>query len=436
MSDLSVAFAALGLLLGLLLARVPIAVALGGVSFGGIWLLLGLKPALNILVSIPYEFTASWTLSSVPMFLLMGYVCFHARLTDGLFQAARLWLSWLPGGLAVSSVGAAAAFSAVTGSSVACAAAIGRIAVPEMLASRYDKSLAAGVCAAAGTIGSLIPPSILMLLYGLFVDAPIGRLFMAGFLPGLLTAALYALMIIVRAKLSPGLAPATGVGASWRDRLAIIPQVGPTALLVIFVFAGLFSGFFTPTEAGAAGAGAALVIAACKSRLNLKTMWEALNETLVTTASIFIIAIGASLLTRFLALAGFTDHLSELVLAYELSQTELLIAVALVYLVLGCFLDPLGIMLLTLPIFMPLVEVAEIDLIWFGILVVKLLEVGLVTPPVGLNIFVIKGVLGDRIRTEQIYAGVLWFIAMDVVVLALIIAFPQVSLVLPDLLMD
>jgi len=216
--DLSLSVVALVALVGLLLLRVPIGVALGGVSFIGIWVMVGSKSAWGILTGVPYDFIASWTLSSVPMFLLMGYICYHSQLTDGLFRIARAWLSWMPGGVAIASVGAAAGFSAVTGSSVACAAAMGRIAVPEMLRSNYDKGLAAGTVAAAGTIGSMIPPSILLLLYGIYAELPISKLFIAGLLPGLLTAVLYALMIVVRVRVYPELAPREAVAITWRDR--------------------------------------------------------------------------------------------------------------------------------------------------------------------------------------------------------------------------
>ena len=434
MTDLQLAGAGLVILILLLLARVPIAVALGAVSFAGIWLVIGPTSAWGILTAVPYEVIASWSLSSVPMFLLMGYVCYHAKLTDGLFEMARLWLSRLPGGLAVASIGAAAGFSTVTGSSVACAAAIGRIAVPEMLRAGYDKGLAAGICAAAGTIGSMIPPSILLLLYGLFVEAPIGPLFLAGFLPGILTALMYSTVIVGRVKINPALARPVTEHPSWRDRIAVLGKTGPTILLVIGVFGGLFAGFFTPTEAGAVGAMLAILLAVARRTLTWRAALAAFEETLVTTSAIFIIAIGANLLTRFLALAGFTDWLGDTVGALQLGQAALLVAISVVYLFLGCFLDPLGIMLLTLPILMPLVEGANIDLIWFGILVVKLLEIGLITPPVGLNVFVLKGVVGNLMTSEALFRGVAWFIAADIVTMALLIAFPEISLLLPRLL--
>jgi tripartite ATP-independent transporter DctM subunit len=434
MSDVQIALLALLILLGLLFARVPIAVALGLVSFFGIWSVMGLKSALGILTAIPHEVVANWTLTSVPMFLLMGYICHHAKLTHGLFEAARLWLAPLPGGLAIASIGAGAGFSAVTGSSVACAAAIGRIAIPEMIASGYDKRLATGACAAAGTIGSMIPPSILLLLYGIFVEAPIGPLFMAGFLPGILTALMYCAVIVISVKIRPAMAPPTGTGASWGARLRVLGHVTPTLLLIFGVFGGLLSGLFTPTEAGAVGAAMAMAIAIAMRTLTWRAMKDSLNETLHSTAAIFVIAIGAHLLTRFLALAGFTDFLGEYVDKAGLDPMVLLLMVCAVYLVLGMFLDPLGIMLLTLPIFMPLIEGAKINLIWFGILIVKLLEIGLITPPVGLNVFVIKGVVGNLVSTDAIFRGILLFLAADLVTLTLLVLFPEISLVLPRLL--
>ena len=389
MTDLQLGFAGLVGLILLLLLRVPVGVALGGVSLIGLWLIVGAKSAWSILSTIPYDFVAHWTLSSIPMFLLMGYVCYHAQLTDGLFKLARLWLSALPGGLAIASIGAAAGFSAVTGSSIACAAAMGRIAVPEMIKSHYDKGLATGTVAAAGTIGSMIPPSIILLLYGIFAELPISKLFIAGVMPGLLTAVMYAAMIIARVKLDPALAPPTAAEVSWAERFAAIKETWPILLMIVGVFGGLFAGVFSPTEAGAVGAGLAFVIAIVKGELTVERAWQAIEETLSSTAAIFVIAIGASLLTRFLALAGLTDYLSVFVLDYEIGPLTLLIGITVVYLFLGCFLDPIGIMLLTLPIFLPVVEGADINLIWFGILITKFLEIGLITPPVGLNVFVI-----------------------------------------------
>ena len=434
MDDFSLSIVALSALIGLLLLRVPVGVALGGVSFIGIWVMVGSKSAWGILTAVPYDFISSWTLSSVPMFLLMGYICFHSQLTDGLFRIARAWLSWLPGGVAVASVGAAAGFSAVTGSSVACAAAMGRIAVPEMLNSNYDKGLAAGTVAAAGTIGSMIPPSILLLLYGIYAELPISKLFIAGLLPGLLTAGLYSAMIVARVKITPSLAPPDPIPVTWTDRWQAFGTAWPVMALIVGVFGGLFAGVFTPTEAGATGALMSFFIGFAQRTLTLDKIVLAVRETITTTAAIFVIAIGAVLLTKFLALSGFTDFIADAVVDGQASQLMLLVGTMCVLFFLGCFLDPIGIMLLTLPVFLPAMERLHVDLIWYGVLMTKLLEIGLITPPVGLNVFVIKGIVGDLMSTGTIFKGILWFLVADIFCVILLIAFPEITLYLPSLL--
>lgn len=434
MSDIALACFGLAAIVVLLLLRVPVGVSLAVVSLAGIHQIVGAGTMWGILSTVPYDFAAHWSLSSIPMFLLMGYVCFYANLTEGLFRLARAWLSWLPGGLAVASVGAAAGFSAVTGSSLACAAAMGRIAVPEMMKSGYDKGLATGTVAAAGTIGSMIPPSILLLIYGIFAEVPISALFIAGVIPGVLTALNYSIMIVARAMITPSIAPRAVHGDLKAERAGALWETWPIIALVVGVLGGMFAGVFSPVEAGAVGAGLACVVALVRRSLTLDAFKRAVLETMISTTAIFIIAIGANLLTRFLALAGFTDWMSEAVLGGELDQLTILLGMMAIYIFLGMFLDPIGIMLLTLPIFMPIVEEAGISLILFGILMTKYLEVGLITPPVGLNVFVIKGIVGESIRTETIFKGVLWFVATDGVTIALLIAFPALTLYLPSLL--
>ena len=434
MDGLTLSAVILVLLIVLLLLRVPIGVALGGLSFLGIWGIIGPKAAWGILTSVPYDFIAHWTLSSIPMFLLMGYVCYHSELTDGLFRVARSWLSWLPGGLAVASVGGAAGFAAVSGSSLACAAAMGRIAIPEMLRAGYDKGLAAGTVAVAGTIGSMIPPSILLLVYGIYAEVPISHLFIAGILPGVLSAVLYSAMIVTRVSITPSMAPRTVEKVTWADRFGSFRGTWPVIALIIGVFGGLFAGVFTPTEAGGIGAFLSFVIGFAKRTLTVEKIRLAVKETVVTTGAIFIVAIGAILLTRFLALSGFTDFISEVVVEGQVSPALLVLGTLAVLLFLGCFLDPIGIMLLTLPVFLPAIEHLGINLVWYGILMTKLLEIALITPPVGLNVFVIKGVVGDTIPLETIFRGVLWFLAIDLVCVALLVGYPGITLYLPSLL--
>lgn len=416
----------------LLMLRMPIGISLIAVSFTGIYVLLGARPAFGILATLPYDFTAKWTLSSVPMFLLMGFICYHAGLTRGLFEAARSWLGWLPGGLAVATVGGAAGFAAVTGSSIACAAAMGRIAVPEMLRSGYSPALATGTVAAAGTLGALIPPSILLILFGIFAEVPISKLFIGGIGAGIITAILYMIVIIVVAIVRPDYAPKTSGNASARERLARLRDTWPVALLLVIVIGGMFVGLFTATEAGAVGALTAILVALSRRTLTWQGFWESLKETIVTTSSLFLIAIGASLLTRFLTLSGTGDLIAESIIAMNASPLALLLGLSLIYLILGMFLDPLGAMLLTLPVVLPILDESNIDLIWFGVFLVKFLEIGMITPPIGLNVFVLKGVVGNTVPLTTIFRGIFLFLVADAIAIAIFILFPATITWLPQ----
>lgn len=434
MTSIEIGFLGIGVLVLLLALRMPIGLSLIGVSFAGIWLLLGERPAWGIFRAVPYNFAANWTLSSVPMFLLMGYVSYHAGLTQGLFDAAKAWLSRLPGGTAISAVCGAAGFAAVTGSSVACAAAMGRMAIPEMLKQRYDPGIATGALAAAGTLGALIPPSILLIIYGIMANVQIGALFMGGLAIGLLSLAFYMALIMVRIWLNPELAPRSGQHAGMAEKLRSLSETWPILTLMIGVLGGLFAGVMTPTEAGALGAFLACVIAATKRRLTWKVIRATLLETVVTSTSIFIIAIGASMLARFIAISGLGQFLGDLVTETQLAPAAVLLCVILFYLALGMFLEPIGGMLITLPIVLPMMEGAGYELLWFGIILAKVLEIGMITPPIGLNVFVIKGVVGDQVRLGTIFKGATWFIAADLVVVALAVFFPALITYLPALL--
>ncbi|WP_137389678.1 TRAP transporter large permease [Rhodoligotrophos defluvii] len=424
----------LAALLALLLLRVPIGISLISVSFAGMWMLIGPRAAWGLISAVPYEFSAKWTLSSVPMFLLMGYVCYYAGLTKGLFEACRSWLARLPGGLAIASVFGGAGFAAVTGSSIACAAAMGRIAIPEMLARKYDPALATGTLAAAGTLGALIPPSILLILFGVFAEVSISKLFMGGLGMGLLTTALYVATIWVKATLNPGLAPRMAEAPVLAERLEHLRETWPILLLLVVVIGGMFAGLFTATEAGAVGALAAIIIAYVRRALSPRTMWSSLVETLTTTGALFLIAVGANMLSRFLAISGAADLIAGTVVGLQADPLALLVGIAALYLLLGMFLDPLGAMLLTLPILLPVLRESHIDLVWFGVFLAKLLEVGMITPPVGMNVFVIKSVVGQTISLGTIYRGIVAFLIADAVALALVIALPSLVTFLPGLI--
>ena len=434
MDNVTIGFVGLGCALLLMALRVQIGAALGLVSFIGIAAILNTRAAWGIVTAVPFNFVGDWNLTAVPMFLLMGYVASSAGLTSGLFQAMRLFLSRLPGGLAVTSVGACALFAAASGSSVATASAMSRIATPEMLRYRYDPGLASGVVAASGTLGSLIPPSILMILFGYFAEVSIGKLFIAGFLPGLVSALIYMTMIVTRSVVTPQIAPPIDDNPTAAEKLEALRDIWPLPLLIGGVLLGIFIGVFTPTEAGAIGAFLAIVITALRRQLTWSVLKNAIVHTLSSTAGVFIVVIGTVLLTRFMALSGVPDFVASKLIVLGGSDVLIILMIAVLYVVLGMFVDSIGLMLLTLPIVLPVVREAGLDLIWFGIIVIKLLEIGLVTPPVGLNVYIIKGALGNLVTLQQVFRGVLWFIAMDILALIMIVAFPALSLWLPSIM--
>jgi len=432
MTDVQVGLVGIGLLLTLIALRVPIGVTMITVSFTGIWYLMGWNVAWGSLGVIPYQFSTNWVLSSVPMFLLLGFICYHARLTEGLFRAARMWLSGVPGGLAISGILGCAGFASVCGSSVACSAAMGRIAVPEMMKQRYSAELATGTVAAGGTIGALIPPSIIMILYGIIAQTSITELFLGGVAIGLLTMVSYILVILIRVKLNPELAPSTKEDIPMAEKVKALKDVWPILLVMLGIFGGLFSGIFTPTEAGAIGAFLSCVVAVIARQLTWERFKNAILETLLTTTGLLIIGIGASLLQRFLALSGAGTYISELIIGQNADIAWVLLGIVMIYLLLGMFLEPIGAMLLTLPIVLPIINSAELSLVWFGVVLTKLLEIGMISPPVGMNVFVIKGVVGNLISTTGIFKGIMWFLFADLVVLALMMFFPDLVLFLPN----
>lgn len=434
MSEVEIGLAGIVILLIMIGLRVPIAIALFTVPFVGIYAMFGWRPALGALKIIPFNFAASWELSSVPMFLLMGYLAYHTGITAGLFAAARVWLSRLPGGLAVASIFGASGFAAVTGSSVATAAAMGRIAVPEMLRHGYDPRLATGTVAAAGTIGALIPPSILLILYGVIAEVPINQLFIGGAGVGLLSALAYIVLVLLWASAKPGVAPRADDKFTLAERFRSLRMVSPVLLLAVLVFGGLFAGLFTPTEAGAVGASLCALIAAAQRRLTWRSFRVSITEAFTTTSALLFIVIGANLLARFVALSGVDAYISDLIASMGSSTYLFLAGVVLVYIILGMFLEPTGAMIITLPIVLPVAGSLGVNELWFGIFLAKLLEVGMITPPIGLNVFVLNGIVGRGITLGQIFRGTTYFIAADIVVLLLIIAVPAIVLFLPGLM--
>ncbi len=431
---IEIGFIGIAILLGLIGIRVPIGAAMGSSAFVGIWWMMGWKPAVGIAKAVPFHEIGNWNLSAIPMFLLMGFIAVEAGLTRGLFGSARVLLSWLPGGLASSTVAASALFASASGSSVATAAAFSRIAVPEMLDAGYNRGLATGSVAAAGTLGALIPPSVLMIVFGMLLDTPIKQLFIAGIIPGLLTALMFLLLITLRVWLNPSLAPRVKVQVTREEKRALIADAWPLPVLILGVMGGIFTGVVTATEAGAAGAFLATVLAFSRGRLSYSILKRSLADTARGTAEIFMVMLGAALFTRFVGLATIPNWIIG---AFEgFSTFEVILLICLLFLVLGAFLESISIMLLCLPILGPLLVAHDVNLIWFGVITIKLLEVGLVTPPMGMNVFVIKSSMGDRVSLVEIFKGVSWFVGIDLLTLALLLAFPTISLWLPALMMN
>lgn len=433
MSNLDIGILGTVAALILIALRVPIGLSLGLVSILGIWKMFGLTVAWGMISATPFDYVGQWELSAAPMFLLMGFLCSSTDMTRGLFLSLRLYLARLPGGLAITSVGACAFFAAASGSSVATASAMSRMAVPEMLRQGYDRGLATGTIAASGTLGSLIPPSVLLILYGVYAQVSVGQLFMAGFVPGVLSALIYMTMIMVRVKLNPSLAGTPPPPPTEAERREALRDVWPLPTLILLVLGGIFSGAFSPTEAGALGAFFAAIIGAVRGKLTRAAVTEAVTQAVISTGTIFIILIGSLFFTRFLALSGLPTAFSNAILSVSNETWWILFAVAVIYLVLGMLIDSIGLLLLTLPILVPLVQTTGIDAIWFGIIVVKLLEIGLVTPPIGLNVYMINAALNNEVKLPEIFRGIWWFVLMDLATLMLLILFPALSLWLPSL---
>lgn len=425
---------ALVLLFVLLAMRMPIAFALAIVSAGGILMIRGPKAAMSMLGSVTHDFAAHWTLSAIPMFLLMGSFAYHGGLTTSLFKAGRIWLSRLPGGLAVATNVATAMFAASSGSSLATASAMTRLAAPEMLKAGYSPSLATSVIACSGTIGALIPPSILFVVYAWYTQQNVGMLLMAGLLPGILTAVVYTALIIGRCVINPSLAPSVNDSYSWSERLAVLREIWPIPVLISVVMGSIYGGIATATEAAALGSVATLALVVLRGEYNWDFFKNAVNDAVSSSATLFFVALAAALFAKLLALSGIAPIVGDFIESSNFSELQLILVVVVLYLLLGMFLDPLGILLITLPILLPAFDVLGTNLIWLGVIVVKMIEIGLLTPPVGLMVFVVKGVIGDEVPLKSIFGGVVWFLMAEVVIMGLLIAFPWISLVLPNLM--
>ncbi len=427
-------------LLTLIIVRVPIAFAMGLVGMVGFGLMTSWSGALAMVATVTYETGLAYGLSVVPLFILMGNFVTRAGLSDELYGAANAFLGHRRGGLAMATVVACGGFGAVCGSSLATAATMARVAMPSMRRYGYSDSLAAGSIAAGGTLGILIPPSVILVIYGIMTESDIGKLFMAGILPGLLGVVLYMVAVQVTIWLKPESGP-PGERTGWPERMRALGGVWGVLLLFILVMGGIYGGIFTPTEAAGIGAAGAFLFALARRRLTFRIVYEVLLQSVKTTSMIFSVLIGALMFSNFINIADLPGALTGWVHAAKLSPYMVIMFIILVYVVLGCVLESLSMILLTVPVFYPLIlelnfgpsMTPDMVLIWFGIIVVVVTEISLITPPVGLNVFVLRGVLPD-VSTGTIFKGVTPFWLVDIVRLLILIFLPGVSLFIPGLM--
>lgn len=420
----------LGVMFLLVLSGVRIVFAAAIVGLVGLVELLGWGPAAGIVGTIPHSKSSTYALSVLPMFIFIGFLAFHAGMTQQLFDVARKWVGWVPGGLAVATIFATAGFAAVSGASTATAAVFSRVAIPEMLKYGYDKKLAAGVVAAGGTLATLIPPSAILVIYAIIVEESVGQLLLAGFLPGAVSALVYAGIIVVWALYKPEAGPAVS-GFSWRERMSSLPSISPIFLVVFIIMSAIYNGWATPTEAGALGAAVVFIMALFKGT-GLKTIKSALMESAKLTVMIFSLIWGVLIFVRFLGFSGLPEAFTKWIVGLDTSPIIIMICILIAYAVLGMFMDAIGMLLLTLPVVYPAVIALGFDSIWFGIIVVKMAEVCLITPPIGLNCFVVNGVRPD-ISLSQVFRGIALFFVADVITIGLLLAFPEIVTWLPNL---
>lgn len=422
-------------LLILLVFGVHIGIALLVVSIVGL-LVIGVPGVVEYVGSSLFNFTWVYLFVALPLFIQMSAFAFRAGIAQAAYRTLYKWVYQLPGSLAIATTFACAAFGAVSGSSLATSAVFGRVSLPEMTKFKYAKSLSLGCVAAAGTFAAMIPPSALFIIYGIFTGTSVGRLFMAGIIPGLITAVVYAASIVIRVKRSPRLAPMPEkVSFSWKERVISLKDVWPVALLATVVLGGIYMGTFTVTEAAAVGSGGALLIGIVNRGFRKMDLAGSLRETAHTTAMVFLVIIGALFFARFLDMSQVPVYLSELLAHLSLPREVVIVAIFSLYFFLGMLIVPSGMMAITLPVTFPIVLGLGYDPVWFGVIILKASEIAAVTPPVGLNVYVLKGVVGKAATLEEIFAGIWPFVVCDIVVLVFLIAFPQIALWLPSMMM-
>lgn len=432
MSPVTVGLISIGILLLLLVLRMPIAFSLLAVGFAGFWYLTDLPVAFSFLARNIFHSFSYYPMSVVLTFVLMGSFAHASGISERLYKAAYKWVGQFPGGLTLATVAACAGFAAICGSTTATAATMGKVALPEMKKYNYDDALATGCVAAAGTLGILIPPSTIFIIYGLLTEVSIGKLFVAGILPGLLLALLFMLTVGIIVWRNPALGP-PGVPTSWKEKLRATTGIIESVILFIGVIGGLFLGFFTPTQAGAIGAAGALLIGLARRALTWRRFWESGKDALRTSTMIMFIFAGAIVFGRFMSITRIPFVLGDWIETLPVAPMVVMGVIILFYFVGGFFMEVLTLIILTISIFFPIVMDLGFDPIWFGVIIVLVGEMGTITPPVGVNVFVIKGVAPD-IPIETIFKGIFPFVGALIVATIILVIFPQIATFLPSLI--
>ncbi|MBN2282514.1 MAG: TRAP transporter large permease [Deltaproteobacteria bacterium] len=413
-------------------SRMPVGFVMAVIGFLGFGYLVSFDASLNLIAKDIYSVFGSYNLTVIPLFVLMGQLAYHSGISKRLFDSAYKFIGHWPGGLAIAAIGACAAFAAICGSTNATAAAMAAVTLPEMKRYNYKPELATGVIAAGGSLGILIPPSVIFIVYGILTEQSIGKLFMAGILPGLLLTVLFVITILIWASLRPDLGP-RGPRASFRERLESLSGVLETLILFVLVMGGLFVGFFTPTEAGAIGAFGTLLLAVIRRNLSLKGFATSLFETTRITCMVMVIVAGATIFGHFLAVTRIPFDIATWIAGIDLPRFFIILIIIALYLVGGCFIDALALVMLTIPIFYPVILYLNYDPIWFGVIIVLITQIGVITPPVGINVYIVSGVARD-VPLHVIFKGVMPLLIALIVGTLLLIPFPQIALFLPSLM--
>jgi len=428
-TEFAIGLYGIGALFVLMILRMPVGMAMLAVGFFGTWMLNGFRSANALMMTEAFSHVSNYNLTVIPLFILMGNIASVAGFSRGLYEAAFAWVGRLPGGLASASVLGCAAFSAVSGSSVATAVTIGRVALPEMARFNYSKGLATGAVAAGGTLGFLIPPSTGFVIYAILTEQSIGQLFMSGILPGLLLTTLFILTVTVISLRNPEAGP-RGAYVPFSEKMAAGLRAAPLLGVILVSIGGIYLGVFTPVEAASIGAGLVLIMALFTGKLSLHTFPKAMGDTVRTTAMLFLIIVGAAVLNPFLAMTQLPAMLGEAMTSAGFGPYGVLFLIVIAYLVLGMFMDGLAMLVVTVPIFYPIMMAMGFDPIWFGVVAVIMIEMGMITPPVGMNVFIVKGIAKD-VPMTTIFKGVLPFWFAMAVSLLLIVIFPQIATFIP-----